>query len=100
MTLFVSVSDYIQRFNLNRTLVHAYHRSLMECMDHELLEEESIRSEFTDLFLERTPSNIEYTFNVVDFNTSPKVLRVQVHADYQGNIFFYDETLVEEVVNE
>lgn len=100
ITLFVSVSDYIQRFNLNRTLQHVYHRTLMECMEQELVEEESINNEFKDLFVKRSPKNIEYTFNVVDFNSSPKILRVQVLADYQGNVFIYDETLVEEVVNE
>ena len=100
MTLFVSVSDYIQRFNINRTLDHAYHRSLMECMDQDLIDKDKIKKDFESLFIKRSPKNIEYTFKVVDLNRSPKVLRIQVLANYQGNVFIYDETLVEEVVNE
>lgn len=100
MTLFISVSDYVQRFNIHRTLEHAYHRSLMETMEDDLIEEETIVENFSSLFLTRIPKSMDYKIRVVDFNSSPKILRIYVEANYEKDKFIYDETLIEEVVSE
>lgn len=100
MTLFVSVSDYIQRFNTNRTLSHIFHRSLRNTMEQDLLNKRLIEDNFSTLFLKHSPENIDYKIQVVDFNSSPKILRIHVEANHQGDLFIYDETLVEEVIHE
>lgn len=100
ITLFISVSDYAQRFNLHRTLQHAYHRSLIETMEKDLFDKESIKETFVSLFLPRIPTSMDYTIKLLDFNSSPKVLRIHVEARHEDKQFIYDETLIEEVVRE
>lgn len=100
MTVFVSVSDFLVHFNLNRSLDHAYHRSLMESMGEDLVDAEEIQKKFSHLFLQRTPKHLTYKIKLVDFNPTPKVLRIQVRAQYKDREFVFDETLIEEVVSD
>lgn len=72
----------------------------MESMNSDLKEKESIKRNFSNLFLQRTPKNLKVKIDVVDFNPAPKVLRIKVLADFNGNRLVYDETLIEEVVSE
>ena len=100
LTLFVSVSDHIQRFNTHRTLSHIYHRSMMETMEQDLNNQRRIEEIFSNLFLKYSPENLDYTIQVVDFNPTPKILRIHVEASHQDDLFIYDETLIEEVIHE
>ena len=100
MVVFVSVSDYLVHFSLNRSLDHAYHRSLMESMGEDLVDTQEIQENFSHLFLQRTPNHLSYKIKLVEFNPAPKVLRIQVRAQYKDSVFVFDETLIEEVVSD
>lgn len=100
MSVFVSISEYLVCFNLNRTLDHAYHRSLMESIEADLVDGQEVQKNFSKLFLQRAPQTLAYKIKLVDFNPAPKVLRIQVRAQYKDREFVFDETLIEEVVSD
>lgn len=100
LTLLSGVVGYIVEFNLHQTLKHAYHRSMMATIRGELKDEKTIENNFSHHFLKYSPKKINYHFKVVDFQDSPKILRVYVKAAQKNHRLIYDETLIEEAIVE